>query len=307
MDSQNHVLVTGSLGLIGSLLVRELTANGIKVLELDNRAPRHQLNHGDVRDPLLLQQLVKNCRGIIHLAAVSRVVWGEQDPQLCWDVNVNGTQNILETAYQAPHNPWVIVASSREVYGQQTSLPVTEDANLIPLNIYARSKVAGENLVNQYRAQGLTTAILRFSSVYGHSNDYADRVIPAFCRAALLNNPLRIDGFNNVFDFTHVKDTVAGIIQVMQKLNAQVNNLPPIHFTTEQGTTLLQVALLIEKILGRKISYQEAPVRTYDVHRFYGSGQRAENLLAWKANITLEQGLADLLQQFQKQFSLLTT
>lgn len=299
-----RILVTGSVGLIGSLLARQLVTRGISVVELDNRLPFQHIGYGDIRDKKLLSTVVNNCQGIVHLAGVSRVVWAEQDPELCWDANVYGTENILDAAYQASHRPWVIYASSREVYGQQVTLPVMEDAVLSPLNIYARSKLEAESLVNAYRERGLSTAILRFSSVYGSFRDYADRVIPAFCRAALLDKVLRIDGFDNLFDFTHVSDVVGGIMRVMHKLNSDVNTLPPIHLTTGVGYTLLQAASLIEKILQKKINYQEAPARTYDVHRFYGSTLRAESLLDWRSQITLEQGLSDLLKQYEKQCSL---
>lgn len=299
------VLITGSAGLIGSLLTKQLVSKGIQVIELDTRISANSPGHGDVRDSKLLNQLIKDCQGVIHLAAVSRVVWGEQNPQLCWDVNVQGTHNLLKAAYQAPQKPWIILASSREVYGQQTILPITEEAELMPLNTYARSKVEGEKLVNEYRQQGLKTAILRFSSVYGSANDYSDRVIPAFCRAAVAGKTLRIDGFNNLFDFTHVADTVNGIIHTVNKLQAGVQDLPPIHLTTGYATSLLQVIKLIEQTLEETVQYQEAPARTYDVHHFYGNPARAKQLLGWDAHIPLAQGIKDLIKQYQQHSSML--
>ena len=82
-----------------------------------------------------------------------------------------------------------------------TTLPVSETVPLLPLNVYAKSKIAAEQSVEQYRAQGLQTAVLRFSNVYGSIHDYADRVIPAFCRAAAFGGTIRIDGSDNIFDF----------------------------------------------------------------------------------------------------------
>ena len=65
--------------------------------------------------------------GVIHLAAVSRVVWGQKNPELCWETNVTGVQNVLDAAREASSRPWVISASSREVYGEAEHLPVSED------------------------------------------------------------------------------------------------------------------------------------------------------------------------------------
>jgi len=301
------VLVTGSAGLIGSFLVKQLRNNYIEVIELDKRLPTNKIGLANVQDANLLNQLIESCQGVVHLAAVSRVIWGEQNPDLCWGVNVQGTQNVLEAAYQAKQKPWVIFASSREVYGQQTILPVTEKADLMPLNTYAKSKVAGEKLVNQYRQLGLTTAILRFSSVYGSAYDHADRVIPAFCRKAAQGEMLRVDGFNNLFDFTHVHDVVNGIIKAINKLQNNISDLPPIHLTTGIGTSLLQVIGLIEQILNQSIDYKEAPARTYDVHSFCGDPCRAKSLLGWEAEISLMQGLSDLIKQYQTQINCVTS
>jgi UDP-glucose 4-epimerase len=293
------ILITGSAGLIGSALTQQLLKKGLHVVECDIRLPMTAPGHGDVRDLNTLTKLIRDCQGIIHLAAVSRVVWGEQNPQLCWEVNVGGTHNIIKAAQQAPQQPWIIFASSREVYGQQTTLPVTEQADLIPLNTYARSKVAGEELMIEYQQQSAPAAILRFSSVYGSAQDYNDRVIPAFCQTAVKGSALRVDGFKNLFDFTHVNDTARGVIQAMEILQTGVRDLPPIHLTTGCGNSLLQVITLIEAALGKPIHYQEAPARTYDVHRFCGDPTRAKKLLNWEAQNSLAHGIRDLLNQYQ--------
>ncbi len=300
MDRQ-RILVTGSKGLIGNALSNYLKKNSVDVIEVDSRAHPSSLGYGDVRDLSSLREQVDKCQGIIHLAAVSRVIWGEQNPPLCWDVNVGGTKQVLEMAYRSPCRPWVIFASSREVYGQQTVLPVTEEsARLNPLNTYARSKVAAEKLVMKYQQRGLSTAILRFSNVYGSVDDYDDRVIPAFCCSAVNGMALRLDGVDNLFDFTHVSDVIAGIVATMDKLQSGVQSLPPMHLTSGHGTSLLQVIKIIERILDIRIKYQQAPARSYDVRHFYGNPAQAQALLGWKAQVSLSQGIQDLLMQYQQ-------
>ena len=110
---------------------------------------------GDVRDPIDVKNALRGCIGIVHLAAVSRVVWGERDPDLCWKTNVEGFRNVLEAADQLAIKPWVVFASSREVYGQPEQLPANEETVLRPVNVYARTKVAGEQLVAEARGRGL--------------------------------------------------------------------------------------------------------------------------------------------------------
>lgn len=298
-EHNGALLVTGSAGLIGKSLVEQLKKIGEIVLELDVNFPENHPGHGDFCNIARVSHIITQCRGIIHLGAVSRVVWGEKDPQACWDINVTGTSNLLEAAYRSLNQPWVIYASSREVYGQQEKLPVDEDALLQPLNVYARSKVAAESLVDKYRRKGLITSTLRFSSVYGSIYDYHDRVVPAFCRNTLLNKPLRVDGLKHVLDFTHVEDVTRGVLAVIDKLDQTIKDLPPIHLTTGGSTSLVALVSLIAKILDKPSNFYEAPARTYDVHRFYGDPTRAKKLLNWEARIPLVQGLSKMLSEYQ--------
>src|SRR6476660_4572976 len=142
-----RVCVTGSEGLIGAPLVTALEAAGYQVNRLDVALPATDPGHGSIMDREFVRRRMRGCRGVLHLAAVSRVAWGEQDPERCWAVNVEGTRRVLEVAAECPGQPWTIFASSREVYGQPAKLPITEDAPRAPINTYGRSKAAAEGLV----------------------------------------------------------------------------------------------------------------------------------------------------------------
>lgn len=293
------ILVTGSKGLIGSALKASLLRLGFVVKGLDVAYPIGHVEHGDIQNIALLRDLVTHCSGIVHLAGVSRVITAQNDPERCWTLNAEGTQKILEVAYEAKQKPWVLYASSREVYGQQDVLPVSEIAALRPLNVYARSKVAAEQWIEQYRAKGLQTAVLRFSNVYGSVHDHADRVIPAFCRAAALGGTIRIDGSDNIFDFNHVDDVVKGIITMIRLLQEGSYDLPTLHLTTGRGTTLIEAATLAKELSEHAVTFVEAPSRSFDVHTFYGDPVLAARVLGWTANISLEQGMAALIQDFK--------
>ena len=117
-----RILVTGSSGLIGRKLVAVLLAEGLQVV-------RYDLSTGqDICDPVQMTQALAGCDGVIHLAAVSRVAWGETDPSLCRHVNVTGTAVLLQALLAQPKAPWIVFASSREVYGDPAALPVAETA-----------------------------------------------------------------------------------------------------------------------------------------------------------------------------------
>lgn len=290
------VLVTGSEGLIGRALVRRLRAEGATVRGLDLRAS--DSSRGDVRDALRIRAAVAGCDGVVHLAAVSRVVWGEQDPALCRSTNVDGLGTVLRAALEQERRPWLVFASSREVYGQADCLPATEETPLRPMNVYGRSKVEGEEMVTAARREGLPAAIVRLSNVFGSTGDHADRVVPAFARAAVGNAPLRVDGAGNIFDFTHVDDVVRGII-LLTKLLSSGQAPAPIQLVSGVPTTLGELAEMAIELAGSASQVHLRPVRGYDVSRFYGSFARAQSVLGWSPGVPIRQGVASLLQAYR--------
>ncbi|AKT40585.1 NAD-dependent epimerase/dehydratase family protein [Chondromyces crocatus] len=292
------LLITGSEGLIGRALGQSLVASGFEIRGLDLRA-RAGIGQGDVRVLETVRERMRDCVGVVHLAAVSRVIWGEQDPQGCWETNVGGTGNVLTAALGAQHRPWVLFASSREVYGQPRDVPVSEDAPLAPLNVYGRSKVMGERLLEEVREAGLRTAVVRLSNVYGSPEDHPDRVVPAFARAALLRGQLRVDGAGNTFDFTHLSDTVRGLVGLVAALEGGEGKLPPVHLVTGIPTTLGALARLAVTLAGTGAEVVEAAPRDFDVSHFHGSPQRAKEILGWEAQVSIEAGLAKLIEAFR--------
>ena len=313
--SELRILVTGAAGLIGSAVAKSLRAEGARVLALDLRETRGGAR-GDFRDRATLAPLVEQADGILHFAAVSRVIEGEKHPDLCWSVNAEGTGRLLSLALAGGRRPWVVYASSREVYGQQETLPVPEDAPLKPKNIYARSKAEAERLMGEARAAGLSNAILRFSNVYGDIGDHADRVVPAFARAAAAARSsgdaaaaarfdgggdaatVRVDGAACTFDFTHVADVADGVMRVVRQLVEGEAKLPPIHFVTGRQTSLGELAGLAVANGGPSLRVVEAPARGFDVHRFAGDPARAQALLGWRATTSIEAGFAKLAADF---------
>jgi len=253
------------------------------------------MSRGDVRDLATLETAVAQCDGIIHLAAVSRVIWGQRDPDLCRATNIGGVRNVVQAALASKRRPFLIFASSREVYGEPALFPVTEDAPLQPVNIYGETKIAGERMIGEARAAGLATSVLRLSNVYGSLDDHADRVVPAFARQAVAGESLRLDGKDHTFDFTHIDDTARGIAAVVEAIESGVVDLPPIHLLTGQPTTLGTLAHAVVDLANSRSELREAPPRTYDVARFYGDPRRAGELLGWRPQVKLHEGLGRLI------------
>ena len=291
-----RILVTGSEGVVGQTLCATLEARGREVVGVDLRGTGSE--YGDVRDPDRVCEAMAGCRGVVHLAAVSRVIWAERAPEDCRSTNIGGVRHILEAALEQPAPPWVIFASSREVYGQPRCLPATEDTLLSPVNVYGRSKVEGERLMEEARASGLRTAVLRLSNVYGSAHDHADRVVPAFARAAVEGSAIRIDGAECTFDFTHIDDTVRGVVAAMERLEAG-ETPPPIHLLTGAPTTLRELAEMAMTVAGRSVPVAEAPPRPFDVSRFHGDPSRAREVLGWEPRVGLRDGLERLVRDLR--------
>jgi UDP-glucose 4-epimerase len=238
-----------------------------------------------------LEDALDECVGVVHLAGTSRVIQGERNPLQCLKNNLDGTDNVIRAAMRSPRKPWIIYASSREVYGQQSFLPVKEDVTLAPLNVYAYSKVLAEAKILEAREQSLKTNILRFSNVFGQCFDYVDRVIPAFCRAALSGTPLHVEGSANLFDFTYVTEVVRGISSLVDIMIEEPENLPPIHLTTGRGITLGEAAQIIVEKAKSCSSILEKPSRSFDVARFCGDPKRAHYLLDWQHMLSFERAV----------------
>lgn len=292
------ILITGHEGLVGRHLMVQIERAGFISVGLDIQAINSQYR-GNVINRNRLQEAMQDCIGIVHLAGVSRVVWGENDPELCWKTNAEASEQLIELALASKQRPWVLLASSREVYGEPAVLPVTEASALLPVNIYGRAKLAMEEAALKAREQGLQTAIVRLANVYGCTDDHVDRVLPAFCRAAVLGEPLRVDGLQHTFDFTHISDTIDGLMRIIAKLDKGEMNLPPIHLLPGLATTLQEAAHFAIQAAGSCSKIQQAPSRSYDVARFVGNAARAKALLGWEAKITPQQGINQLVNDFQ--------
>jgi nucleoside-diphosphate-sugar epimerase len=288
------ILVTGSEGLIGRHVSRALAASGHAVRAFDLARSATE----DVRNPAALARALEGVTGVLHLAAVSRVVDAEQDPETCQATNVDAFGELLRLCMDRRARPWVIFVSSREVYGAQAFLPVAEDAVLRPMNVYARSKVRGEALTGEAVAAGLNANICRLSNVFGCPEDHADRVAMAFAGAAAWGGVARVDGSDCMFDFTVIADVADGLCRLVEATKAG-ERLPPVHFVTGRSTTLAELASMAQGLSTRTVDIVEAPARTYDVSRFVGDPTRAQALLGWRARTSVEAGMAGLVQALQ--------
>jgi nucleoside-diphosphate-sugar epimerase len=272
------VLVTGSEGLIGRPLCARLRELGIEVRELDRRGIGRA--KGDVCDTATLCERLAGVRGVVHLAAISRVVEAQSCPDACLATNYRASRVLARLAPDRGAR-WMLFASSREVYGVVSSGRVAEDSPLDPMNVYGRSKAMAEEAVQAASGRDFCGAVVRFSNVFGGVNDHATRVVPLFLAEAARSGVLRVEGGDRVFDFTFVDDVVEALTRLVLRLEAGARP-PPIHLVTGRGVSLWQLATAAIAATGGGATAVEAPARDYDMARFVGDPARAADLLGWR-------------------------
>ena len=237
------VLVTGGNGFIGTHLCNHLHQNGHSVISLD---VMHTDSHpwecitADIRDDVRLDGI----DWIVHLAAQISVPRSIDNPDETLSVNVDGTASIISAAESAGVTK-IIFASSAAVYGDCETIPIPEDAPLIPQSPYAVSKIVGEELL---RRSEIETCSLRFFNVYGPGQSseggYA-AVIPAFKKAIELGKECTIFGDGTqVRDFIHVHDLARIILLALESVN-----LPSeMNIASGNGTSLLDLVETLKEL-----------------------------------------------------------
>lgn len=298
MKTTKRILITGSEGLVGRALRVALSERGVEVRGIDRRAVGAE--RGDVGNPDDVARAMEGCDGVVHLAAISRVVWAEEDPAECERVNIGGVRNVLASAKRSPNAPWVLFSSSREVYGHVTDLPATEETPVAPVNTYGRSKAHGERQIAAAAAEGVRASVVRLSNVYGDVRDHVDRVVPAFARAAVDGGELRVEGSNNTFDFVHIADAVRGLVALIERLDGDGPLPPTIHLVTGVATSLGELAQLAMSIADAGGVANEHPARAFDVAIFEGDPTRSAEELGWRAEVSLEEGLRRLIAAMRR-------
>lgn len=304
-----HVLVTGGAGFIGSHLVDALLADGWRVTALDNFDPfyadaikqrniaahlvhpAYRLVQGDLRDrDGMVRALDGGYDAIVHLAAKAGVRPSIEDPFTYQEVNVAGTQNLLELARRWGV-PQFVFASSSSVYGVSPDVPWHEHAQvLMPISPYASTKVSGELLGHVYsRLYGMRFLALRFFTVYG-PRQRPDLAIHKFARMMLAGKTIPVFGDGSTRrDYTYISDIVRGLMGALQydRTPYEVINLG-----NDRTVTLAEMIAGLERVLGVQAHIERLPEQPGDVPQTWASVDKARALLGYTPATTFDEGLA---------------
>lgn len=295
-----NYVVTGGCGYIGSHLARRLAQDGHQVTVVDTEPPvidadvQRQITYvcQSITYPGTMDMVTANgVDAIFHMAAIPRVQYSVEHPEITHVVNVNGTLNVLEAA-RGNGVKRVVFASSSSVYGKQDFPMVDETMKPNPLSPYALQKWIGEQYARMYHSlYGLETIALRLFNVYGpgqpQEGDYS-LVIPKFMQMRRDGKPLTVYGDGvQTRDFVHVSDVVeAFVASVGVEYSGSVAACMNIGSGVE--TSVNEIA---EMIGGTVEHIIPNPRGSFEEMHKVADISRAERVLGWKPQILLRDWL----------------
>jgi UDP-glucuronate 4-epimerase len=312
-----EILITGGAGFIGSHLVDLLLARGDRVTALDsfndfynpsvkrNNIAAHEKNsaftlvEGDVRNPSDLAPLFAKSRFdvIVHLAALAGVRPSLKNPSLYMDVNVVGTQRLLDAVTKQEQLPLFVLGSSSSVYGERVDEKFYEtDPINRPLSPYAASKIAAEAVCHAcHHTTGLNVVSLRFFTVFG-PRQRPDLAIHKFCDLIYNDRPIEVYGDgHSKRDYTYVDDIVSGVAHAteLREPGYEVFNLG-----RSEPVELLHVISCLERSLGKKATIVKQPPQMGDVPNTFAGIDKAMKMLNYKPATSIEKGIDEFVKWY---------
>jgi UDP-glucuronate 4-epimerase len=305
-----RAVVTGAAGFIGSHLCERLVAEGYSVTGIDafteyydradklanlgalDGAPKFELVEDDLTK-MDLAPVLADAPLVFHLAAQPGVApsFGEGFARYTAD-NMLATQRVLEAA-AAANCPRVVWASSSSVYGDAAAYPCIEnDTPTAPRSPYGVTKRACEDLAAIYGSDGLSTAGLRYFTVYG-PRQRPDMAMRKLCEALIdgASFPMFGDGSASR-DFTHVADAVDATFRAgLAERVAPIYNVGGGH-----EATLAEIVCLLEELSGETAVIDQRPDRLGDVKRTCADTALAQRDLGWQPSVGLREGLRSELE-----------
>jgi len=303
------ILLTGGAGFIGSHLTERLLQKSWQITCIDNfdtfysparkrknvasflAQPRYRLLEADIRDLEALRSRGGDSHydAIVHIAAKAGVRPSILDPLLYQQVNVQGTQNMLELAKEWGVKQFIF-ASSSSVYGINPKVPWSEDDHvLMPISPYAATKVAGELLGHVYsHLYGIRFLALRFFTVYG-PRQRPDLAIHKFTRLMLQGKPIPLFGQGNTErDYTYVDDLVDGICSALEYVSTPYE---VINLGSDSPVSLMTLVEKLQDALKIKAEIEFLPEQPGDVPRTWADISKASKLLNYRPKMDLGTGL----------------
>ncbi len=332
------ILVTGGLGFIGSHTVVELQNEGFEVVVIDNlsNSTKNVLDgifaitgkkpifeKLDLRDKVSVQNFFKKYNavaGVIHFAASKAVGESVENPLLYYENNINSLVYLLQELKELP-NANFIFSSSCTVYGQAEKMPITEGAPVqTAMSPYGNTKQIGEEIITDVaKVTNINAVLLRYFNPIG-SHPSAEigelplgvpqNLVPFITQTAIgMREKLSVYGDDYptpdgtaVRDYIHVVDLAKAHVVALKRLLDKKNlaKVETFNLGTGTGSSVLEVITAFEKVSEKKLNYQIVGRREGDITSAYANTDKANKVLGWKAQSTLEEALASAWKWEQK-------
>lgn len=324
------ILVTGGAGFIGSHTVIELVNAGYEPIIIDNfdNSDKSVLQGikkilkrpvkcyaKDCNDAKTLEKIFKkeDIKGVIHFAAYKAVGESVEKPLKYYENNVGSLITLLQTMLKCGVKN-LVFSSSCTVYGQPDEIPVTEDTPRKPAaSPYGNTKAMGEDILRDtiIAKEPMKIISLRyFNPIGAHPsahigelpNGVPSNLVPFITQTAIqkrekltvFGNDYHTPDGTNIRDFIHVVDLAKAHVSALQLLDKQQDNYYDVfNIGTGSGNTVLELIKTFEKVNKLKLNYEIGPRRAGDVEKIYGNVEKAEKLMGWKTEKTLEESLKD--------------
>ena len=332
------ILVTGGLGFIGSHTVVELQNQGFEVVIIDNLS-NTSLNvldgianitgvntafeNLDLREKEKVQDFFKRHRdisGVIHFAASKAVGESVGNPLLYYENNLNTLIYLLQELQQQPEANFIF-SSSCTVYGQAEKMPITEDASIqTAMSPYGNTKQIGEEIITDTaKVTNVNAILLRyFNPIGAHPSaeigelpiGVPQNLVPFITQTGLgLRQELSVYGDDYptsdgtaVRDYIHVVDLAKAHVIALKRLLDKKNlaKVETFNLGTGTGSSVLEVIHSFEKVSGKKLPYKIVDRREGDITSAYANTDKANNILGWKAQSTLDEAMESAWKWEQK-------
>ncbi|MDT0605741.1 UDP-glucose 4-epimerase GalE [Croceitalea rosinachiae] len=324
------ILVTGGLGFIGSHTVVELQNEGFDVVIVDNLSNSSEnvmdgivaitgkkpiFEKFDLRDKLKVEDFFTrntDVEGVIHFAASKAVGESVENPLLYYENNIGVLVYMLQ-ALSKKGSANFIFSSSCTVYGQADEMPITENAPVKPAESpYGNTKQVGEEIIKdtcRVNPQLSAIALRYFNPIGAHPTveigelpiGVPQNLLPYITQTGIgLREQLSVFGDDYpttdgtcIRDYIHVVDVAKAHVAALKRLVEDNNeqNFEVFNLGTGTGSSVLEVIQSFERVTGEKLKYRIAPRREGDVIQAYADTQKANKILGWKAESTLDDAM----------------
>lgn len=299
-----RILVIGGAGYIGSHVVHALLNKGHSVCVFDNMStgrtenlfPQADFIQGDILDKSALNQALKNCDAVIHLAAKKAVGESMANPEKYAENNITGTLNVLN-AMAANDVHHFVFSSSAAVYGMPDVSVIDESCPVNPINFYGFTKLEIERFLDWYdHLKGISFVSLRYFNAVGYDASGAVRgleqnpqnLLPVIMEVATGVRP-ELSIFGNDYptpdgtcirDYIHVTDLASAHVLAIEHL-ASGKESQKLNLATGSGHSVLEMLQATERIIGRTLPHRFAPRRPGDPAILIANADKATAVLGW--------------------------